>query len=190
MLHRINPTQTQAWKNLKNHYLETKSDKIKDLFKKDAQRFEALSIRHQDLLIDYSKNRLTLETINLLIKLAKECGLPNAIHKMFSGKSINETEDRAVLHTALRQQSNDPIKVNGENIIPKIRAVQAQMKSFAEKFHQGEIRGYLDQPLTQIVNIGIGGSDLGPVMVTEALKPYWKEGIETYFVSNIDGTHI
>ena len=190
MLHRIIPTQTQAWKKLKQLYLETKDDQMKDLFKEDPTRFESLSIKYQDILVDYSKNRLSLDTINLLIRLAKDCGLPNAIHKMFNGKPINETEDRAVLHTALRQQSDEPIDVDGEDIIPKIRAVQAQMKAFSEKFHAGEIKGYLEQPLTQIVNIGIGGSDLGPVMVTEALKPYWKEGIETYFVSNIDGSHL
>jgi glucose-6-phosphate isomerase len=163
---------------------------MKQLFNDDANRFNEFSIQHGEILLDYSKNRFDTSTFNHLIQLAKEVNLKDGIEKLFSGDVINETENRSVLHTALRQQKNDAITVNGENIIPKIRSVQSQMKAFADKFQSGKILGFSGKPLTQIVNIGIGGSDLGPIMVTEALKPYWTKNIETYFVSNVDGTHI
>lgn len=190
MLKRINPTETKAWNKLQSHYNDIQSAHMKDMFAADADRFKQLSIQHEGVLLDYSKNRINQTTLDLLIDLAEECNLQDGIEQLFSGAEINETEHRAVLHTALRQQSDDAVMVDGENIIPKIRAVQAQMKSFADRFHTGDIKGYSGKPLTTIVNIGIGGSDLGPVMVTEALKPYWVDGVEAHFVSNVDGSHI
>ncbi len=190
MLNRINPTETQAWKELTAHYEGIKDVHMKDLFAKDSSRFEEFTIKQGNLLLDYSKNRITRETMELLINLAEEMNLGDGIEQQFSGEKINETEGRAVLHTALRTQGDIPILVDGEDIIPKINAVKYQMEAFAQRFHNGEIKGYSGKPLTQIVNIGIGGSDLGPVMITEALKPYWKPGINIHFVSNVDGTHI
>jgi glucose-6-phosphate isomerase len=190
MLLRKDPTKTKAWKKLEAHYTELQSMQMKQLFAENPNRFNEFSIKHGEILLDYSKNRIDQTTLGLLIDLANEIELKDAIEKQFNGDIINETENRAVLHTALRQQLNNPVFVDGENIIPKIRAVQMQMKSFADKFQKGEILGYSGKPLTQIVNIGIGGSDLGPVMVTEALKPYWTENVATHFVSNVDGSHI
>jgi len=190
MLNRINPTETQAWKALTAHFDEIKGVHMKALFAQDPTRFKEFSIKQGDLLLDYSKNRITSKTMELLMDLAYELNLGDGIEQQFSGEKINETEGRAVLHTALRTQGDIPILVDGEDIVPKIAAVKFQMEAFAKRFHQGEITGYSGKPLTQIVNIGIGGSDLGPVMITEALKPYWKPGIEIHFVSNVDGTHI
>ncbi len=189
MLKRINPTNTQAWKDLKVHYNEIKGQHLRDLFARDAQRYDRFSVVEGDLLLDYSKNRIDQNTMDLLIALAKEVDLKSGIEAMYSGASINETEGRAVLHTALRKQSGT-VTVDGEDVLPKVKAVQNKMRTFADRFHSGELKGYSGKPLTHIVNIGIGGSDLGPVMVTEALKPYWKKGVQTYFVSNVDGTHI
>ena len=163
---------------------------MRTLFANDNKRFQQFSIRQDSLLLDYSKNRINAETISLLIDLAQEMDLHDGIKQMFSGAFINETEGRAVLHTALRKQDKKPIMVDGKDIMPDISDVQAKMKQFADSFHAGNVKGYSGKPLTQIVNIGIGGSDLGPVMVTEALKPYWKDGIQTHFVSNVDGSHI
>ncbi len=190
MLDSINPTQTTAWKKLEDHYKEIHKLEIKNLFNENPQRFNELSIESGDVLFDYSKNRITKETISHLISLAQEVNLTEGIQAMFSGQKINATENRAVLHTALRQQSDTPIEVDGENIMPKVRQVQAQMKSYCTSLHNGKITGFSGKPLTEIVSIGIGGSDLGPVMVTEALKPYWAKGITTHFVSNVDGSHI
>jgi len=190
MLEKKNPTKTKAWKKLEKQVPAMESQQMKDLFNQDKRRFRKYSINYKDLLIDYSKNRLDDKTMALLFSLAKELKLKKGIEQMYKGQPINETEQRAVLHTALRQQSDKPLKVAGENIIPKIRAVQAQMKAFCKRFHSGKIKGYSGKPLKYLVNIGIGGSDLGPVMVTEALKPYTKKGITTYFVSNVDGSHI
>lgn len=190
MLLAKNPTTTAAWQKLQDHYEEVKAIHIKDLFEKDSNRFQELSIDTGDLLVDYSKNRITRETLDLLIELAEEMKLSEGIDKMFSGAKINQTENRAVLHTALRTKSNSPITIDGEDIIPKINDVKSRMKAFCTRFHNGEITGYSGKALTHIVNIGIGGSDLGPVMVTESLKPYWKDNIETHFVSNIDGSHL
>ena len=191
MLERINPTTTQAWFVLKKHFEEEMSRRqMKDLFAADPNRFESYSIKEANILFDYSKNIISDKTIQLLFQLAKECGLDNAIEAQFSGKAINETEGRAVLHTALRNFSGAPVLLDGKDVMPGIQKVLQQMKTFCNKIHQGEHKGYTGKKITTIVNIGIGGSDLGPVMVTEALKPYWVDGIQTYFVSNVDGTHI
>jgi glucose-6-phosphate isomerase len=191
MLERINPTTTQAWFVLKKHFEEEMNRKqMKDLFAADPNRFETYSIKKDGVLFDYSKNIISDKTIQLLFQLAKECGLDKAIEAQFSGKAINETENRAVLHTALRNFSGAPVLLDGKDVMPSIKGVLQQMKTFCNKIHQGEHLGYTGKKITTIVNIGIGGSDLGPVMVTEALKPYWVDGIQTYFVSNVDGTHI
>jgi glucose-6-phosphate isomerase len=191
MLERINPTTTQAWFVLKKHHEEEMNRKhMKDLFAADEKRFEKYSINTHDILFDYSKNIISEKTVQLLLQLATDCSLPAAIDAQFSGKAINETENRAVLHTALRNFSNNPVLVDGEDVMPAIKKVLAQMKTFCDSIHSGEHKGYTGKKITTIVNIGIGGSDLGPVMVTEALKPYWVKGIQVYFVSNVDGTHI
>jgi glucose-6-phosphate isomerase len=191
MLERINPTNTQAWFVLKKHHEEEMNRKhMKDLFAADANRFEQYSISTNDILFDYSKNIITEKTVQLLMQLANDCSLKPAIEAQFAGQVINETENRAVLHTALRNFSDTPILVDGNDILPEIKRVQKQMKSFCEAVHSGEHKGYTGKKITSIVNIGIGGSDLGPVMVTEALKPYWMDGIQVHFVSNVDGTHI
>lgn len=190
MLYKINPTATNAWKKLSTHHSEVKNHNIKALFENDASRFEQFSIHFNDILFDYSKNLVTDDTRKLLLELAEECKLKSAIEAMFTGEKINETEDRAVLHTALRSFSDTPILVDGVDIIPEIKKVRQQMKSFCEKIHDGTWKGYTGKKIKHIVNIGIGGSDLGPVMVTEALKPYWVDGIQAHFVSNVDGTQI
>jgi glucose-6-phosphate isomerase len=191
MLERINPTSTQAWFVLKKHYEEEMNRKqMKDLFAADPSRFENYSITTSEILFDYSKNIITDKTLQLLFQLANECGLQKAITAQFEGKAINETEKRAVLHTALRNFSGSPVLVDEQDVMPEIFRVQKQMKTFCDNIHSGEHKGYTGKKITTIVNIGIGGSDLGPVMVTEALKPYWVEGIQIYFVSNVDGTHI
>ncbi|MBL7759114.1 MAG: glucose-6-phosphate isomerase [Sediminibacterium sp.] len=191
MLPRINPTNTQAWFLLKKHYDDEMSRRhMKDLFAADPERFQKFSLCLDQLVFDYSKNIIQPKTLQLLLQLAEECKLGEAIHELFAGIKINETEQRPVLHTALRNFSDTPILVDGKDIMPRIRKVQEQMKTFCEAIHSGEWKGYTGKKIRYIVNIGIGGSDLGPVMVTEALKPYLVEGITTYFVSNIDGTHI
>ncbi|MCF6359459.1 MAG: glucose-6-phosphate isomerase [Cyclobacteriaceae bacterium] len=186
----VNPTSTSAWPLLNQHFLESKNNSIQSLFKEGENRFSDFSISFDNLLVDFSKNNITDKTVKLLIELATECGLQESIEALFSGKEINHTEKRAVLHTALRNRSNTPVLVNGVDVMPEINAVLAKMKSFSSKVHSGDWKGYSGKKIESIVNIGIGGSDLGPVMVTEALKPYKIEGIETYFVSNVDGTHI
>ncbi len=190
MLQKINPTETSAWKALETHYKEIKNVHLKSLFAEDEKRFEKYSLTFEDILVDFSKNRIDETTFKLLIQLAEECGLKEAINSMFKGEAINETEGRSVLHIALRNRSNSVIKVDGKDVMPDINAVLDQMKEFSNKVTSGQWKGYTGKPITSIVNIGIGGSDLGPVMVTEALKPYQKENIETFFVSNVDGTHI
>jgi glucose-6-phosphate isomerase len=191
MLERINPTSTQAWFVLKKHFEEEMNRKqMKDLFASDPTRFNQYSITASDILFDYSKNIVTDKTLQLLFQLANECGLSKAIAAQFEGKAINETENRAVLHTALRNFSGAPVMVDEQDIMPEILRVQKQMKTFCDNIHDGTHKGYTGKKITTIVNIGIGGSDLGPVMVTEALKPYWVDGIQIYFVSNVDGTHI
>ena len=191
MLERINPTNTQAWFVLKKHHEEEMNRKhMKDLFAADANRFDQYSISTNDLLFDYSKNIITEKTVQLLLQLANDCSLKSAIEAQFSGQAINETENRAVLHTALRNFSDTPVLLDGKDIMPDIKRVQKQMKSFCDAIHAGLYKGYTGKKITSIVNIGIGGSDLGPVMVTEALKPYWVDGIQVHFVSNVDATHI
>lgn len=190
MLPNIDPTRTSAWKKLTTHYTEMKTVSMKTLFKNDAERFSNMSIEFNELLFDYSKNIFTYETKKQLLDLAVECNLKAAIEAMFNGEKINETENRAVLHTALRNFSGGPVLSDNVDVMPGIKKVLQQMKTFCGKIHSGEWKGYTGKKIKHIVNIGIGGSDLGPVMVTEALKPYWVEGIQTHFVSNIDGTLI
>lgn len=187
----MNPTTTQAWFVLKKHFEEEMSRKhMKDLFANDPKRFEQYSIHTPELLFDYSKNIITDKTMQLLLQLAEECGLFKAIDAQFAGNAINETENRSVLHTALRNFSGSPVYVNEQDVMPEIQRVLKQMKTFCQSIHSGEHVGYTGKKINTIVNIGIGGSDLGPVMVTEALKPYWVAGMQVYFVSNVDGTHI
>ncbi len=190
MLPRINPTSTQAWAKLEAHAADMKRIHMRQLFQDNSNRFKQFSLQFGDLLFDYSKNIITPETVGLLLQLAEECKLKEAITAMFNGAVINETENRAVLHTALRNFSKDPVYAAGENVMPLVKKVLKKMKVFCEAIHSGEHRGYTGKKIKYIVNIGIGGSDLGPLMVTEALKPYAVEGIETFFVSNVDGTHI
>jgi len=189
MLSKINPTKTISWMNLEEHFQRMKNVQMKDLFKKDKKRFDKLSLNFEDILIDFSKNIITEETLNLLIHLADEIDLKSAIDAMFSGEKINETEDRAVLHTALRNRSDKPVMYDGKDVMPDVNKVLMQMQKFSNKITSGKWKGYTDKRVTDIVNIGIGGSDLGPLMVTEALKPY-NNGIEVHFISNIDGTHL
>jgi glucose-6-phosphate isomerase len=190
MLAKVNPATTKSWQNLSRHYEKTKHVHMKVLFSEDPQRFEKFSIHFNDLIVDYSKNRITEETLKGLIALAEECGLKKAIENMFSGVKINETENRAVLHTALRNRDNNPIVVDGQDVMPGVNAVLNQMEDFSNRLLSGDWRGYTGKKIRDIVNIGIGGSDLGPVMVTEALRPYAKEGVSVHYVSNIDGTHL
>jgi glucose-6-phosphate isomerase len=190
MLDNINPTKTGAWKELTAHYRTMKSRHMRDMFRKDSGRFSKFSLAFHDITVDYSKNILTDRTLKLLLDLAQECRVRDAMEKMFSGERIDETEGRAVLHVALRNRSNTPIYLDGKDVMPEINAVLQQMKSFSEKIISGEWKGYTGQAVTDIVNIGIGGSDLGPLMVTEALLPYRKPHIQVHFVSNVDGTHI
>ncbi|MGJ1436833.1 MULTISPECIES: glucose-6-phosphate isomerase [Sphingobacterium] len=196
MFPKINFTKTEAYKNLAQHFgslsgLSNNSEKndLRALFAADPARFEKFSIAFEDILLDYSKNRITEETKALLVQLAKECGLADAIAAMFSGERINVTENRPVLHTALRNQSDQPVYVDGKDVMPDVKRVLAQMKAFTEKIISGQWKGYTGKEITDVVNIGIGGSDLGPVMVTEALKAY-KTRLNVHFVSNVDGTHI
>jgi glucose-6-phosphate isomerase len=190
MFPKINPIATDSWKALQQQLLQVKNIQTKDLFAADQDRFQKFSIISDDIVFDYSKNNISEKTLQLLLQLANDCQLKDAISAMFAGEKINVTENRAVLHTALRNFSGNPVLTDGKDVMPEVIKVQQQMKSFCGKVHSGEWKGYTGSKIKYIVNIGIGGSDLGPVMVTEALKPYWVEGIETYFVSNIDGTHI
>lgn len=191
MLPKINPTTTQAWLLLKKHFEEEMQRvHMKDLFAKDAERFNNFSTQIGDILFDYSKNIITPKTKQLLLQLANDVNLKQAIHAMFAGLKINETENRPVLHVALRNFSDTPILVDGKDVMPLVQKELNHMKTFCEQIHSGKHKGFTGKKIKYIVNIGIGGSDLGPVMVTEALKPYWKENIVTFFVSNVDGTHI
>ena len=189
MLKSVPFDQTHAFSLLTKHKKEIAETTIKDLFKNDAERFNKFSICFEDILLDYSKNIITEKTKAILVALANECELDDAIERMFSGDIINQTEKRAVLHVALRNRSNSPIAVDGHEIMPDINAVLEKMKRFSERVISGNWKGYSRKAITDVVNIGIGGSDLGPVMVTEALKPY-KNHLNLHFVSNVDGTHI
>ncbi|SIR20051.1 glucose-6-phosphate isomerase [Aeromonas sp. RU39B] len=186
----INPVKTKAWQALEAHFAANSGVQLKDLFANDAQRFAKFSTTFGgDLLVDYSKNLITEETIKLLIDLANETDLRSAIDAMFNGEKINQTEGRAVLHVALRNRSERPVEVDGKDVMPEVKAVLEKMKAFSAKIISGEWKGYTGKAIQHVVNIGIGGSDLGPVMITEALRPY-KNHLEMHFVSNVDGTHI
>ncbi|MBL4280616.1 glucose-6-phosphate isomerase [Vibrio fluvialis] len=190
MLKNINPTQTQAWKALTAHFESAQDMDLKTLFAEDSQRFAKYSTRFgNDILVDYSKNLVNEETMKHLFALAEETDVKSAIQAMFSGEAINQTEGRSVLHTALRNRSNTPVIVKGEDVMPAVNAVLEKMKSFSERIIGGEWKGFTGKAITDVVNIGIGGSDLGPYMVTEALTPY-KNHLTMHFVSNVDGTHI
>lgn len=190
MLKNINPTETQAWADLTAHFETAQNFNLADLFSADTQRFDKFSTTFgQDILVDFSKNLVTEETMQKLFSLAEQTELSEAIKAMFSGEKINKTEDRSVLHTALRNRSNTPVIVDGEDVMPAVNAVLEKMKAFTERLISGEWKGYTGKEITDIVNIGIGGSDLGPYMVSEALAPY-KTRLNMHFVSNVDGTHI
>ena len=190
MLAKKNPTTTKSWQNLSRHYETVKDLHMRDLFADDPRRFDKFSIRFNNILVDYSKNRITQETIKNFIALAEECDLKKAIDNMFTGEKINETENRAVLHTALRNRDDTPIKVDGQDVMPQVNAVLLQIENFSTRVISGDWQGYTGKKITDIVNIGIGGSDLGPLMVTEALRPYAQKDLRVHFVSNVDGTHI
>ena len=190
MLPKINPTETASWKSLLLHFEEMKHAQIKELVKEDTERFKKYSFAVPEIVCDFSKNIINDKTLELLLDLAYECELKQAIEEMFSGQVINETEGRPVLHTALRNFSGEPVFVEGKDVMPEVKQVQEQMKTFCAKIHNGAWKGYSGKKIRYIVNIGIGGSDLGPVMVTEALKPYKVADIDTFFVSNIDGTDL
>src|SRR5919108_941209 len=183
-------TSSAAWKALETHQREMANVHMRDLFAQDPQRFRKFSLQFQDLLLDYSKNRITEKTMRLLRDLARQADLKGWTEKMFNGEKINLTEQRAVLHIALRNRVNRPIMVDGADVMPEVNAVLQHMQTFSDAIRSGQWTGYTGKRITDVVNIGIGGSDLGPVMVTEALKPYAQEGLNVHFVSNIDGTHI
>ena len=186
----INPTNTQAWKALEAHQSQLANTTIADLFKQEKNRFNDYSLNFENqILVDFSKNKINQETLKLLRQLAKESALDEAINAMFTGEKINRTENRAVLHTALRNRSNTPVYVDGKDVMPEVNAVLAKMSAFCDRVISGEWKGYTGKAITDVVNIGIGGSDLGPYMVTEALRPY-KNHLNMHFVSNVDGTHI
>ncbi|HDR1902314.1 TPA: glucose-6-phosphate isomerase [Pasteurella multocida] len=186
----INPTTTNAWKALQQHHKTQSAVTIQQLFAQEKDRFTDYSLSfNNEVLVDFSKNNVTKETLGLLRQLAQECALSEAVDAMFSGAKINKTEDRSVLHTALRNRSNSPVLVDGKDMMPEVNAVLAKMKDFCHRVISGEWKGYTGKAITDVVNIGIGGSDLGPYMVTEALRPY-KNHLNLHFVSNVDGTHI
>ena len=186
----INPTNTHAWKSLETHKAELSNTTIQDLFKQEKNRFDDYSLTfNNQILVDFSKNNINQTTLSHLRQLAQECALDSAKEAMFTGEKINRTENRAVLHTALRNRSNTPVLVDGKDVMPEVNAVLAKMKDFCQRIISGEWKGYTGKAITDVVNIGIGGSDLGPYMVTEALRPY-KNHLNMHFVSNVDGTHI
>ncbi|MDQ6950110.1 MAG: glucose-6-phosphate isomerase [Mariprofundales bacterium] len=183
-------TQLPEWQALIRHRQHLADAHMRDMFAAEPDRFDRFSLQVEGLLLDYSKNIITKETMPLLIRLAQARDLPQAIGRLFNGEHINCTEDRAVLHTALRNRSNDPVLVDGKDVMPEVNRVLDQMRHFVEAVHRGDWRGSTGKKITDVVNIGIGGSDLGPVMATEALKPFAHDGIQTHFVSNIDGTQM
>ena len=190
MLQKINPSTTRSWADLREHHARLKDVSMRELFTRDARRFEKFSIRFNDILVDYSKNRITEETLDLLLALARETAVADAVQRMFTGDRINETEGRAVLHVALRNSVSHDLHLEGQDVMADVRKVLEKMEEFSNRILSGSWKGYTGERITDIVNIGIGGSDLGPLMVTEALRPYWKEGIRAHFVSNVDGTHL
>ncbi len=183
-------TDLKSWKDLEKNYADIRGQTMRDMFAADPNRFEEFSVSLDSLLLDYSKNRINAETMKLLVNLAKEAGLEKARDAMFSGEKINITENRAVLHTALRNRSGRPVYVDGKDVMGQIKVVLEKMKTFSTAVRGGQWKGATGKAMTDVVNIGIGGSDLGPVMVVEALKHYQKKGLHTHFVSNVDGTHI
>jgi glucose-6-phosphate isomerase len=189
MLPTYNPTETPSWQTLEMLFLTLQATHMRELFAEDPKRFEKFHLQFEDVLVDYSKNIINDEALKQLFKLAHEIELPQAIDAMFRGEKINQTENRSVLHIALRNRSNTPILVDGEDVMPEVNRVLEQVKKFSENIVGGNWKGYTGKPIKDIVNIGIGGSDLGPYMVTEALRPYWTT-ITPHFVSNVDGTHI
>ena len=189
MLKNSNPTQTNAWKALQKHFAEVKDRHTLSLFEKDAARADKFSIQWHDFYVDYSKNRIDEQTLKLLVNLAEECGLKDAIGKYFGGDLINNTEKRAVLHTALRAPENSVVNVDGKNVMPEVAAVKHKIKQFSEEVIAGKRKGFTGKAFTDVVNIGIGGSDLGPAMVTEALK-FYKNHLNVHFISNVDGDHV
>ena len=186
----VDPTQTSAWKALAAHRDEVGDLLMRELFRDDPERAARFSLTLGDLLFDFSKNRITAQTLSLLTDLCEECGVRDWIGRMFSGDAINETEGRAVLHTALRNRGDRAVIVDAIDVMPDVRRVLSQMRAFADSVREGAWVGHTGRAITDVVNIGIGGSDLGPVMVTEALRPYWKQGLRAHFVSNVDGTHL
>ena len=188
-LNTINPTQTKAWEKLEAHFKTQKDQRIQDAFQNEKNRFAALSIHWEDFLVDYSKNRLSTETLTLLQELAEECGLKNAIQSYFDGDAINQTENRAVLHTALRAQESDQVFVDGLDVIPEVFAVKEKISQFTSAIISGSHLGYTGKAITDVVNIGIGGSDLGPAMIVEGLE-FYKNHLNTHFVSNVEGDHV
>jgi len=188
-LQSINPTETQAWQNLRKHFAEMQHVSMQEMFQEDASRVQKFHVQWDQFLVDYSKNKINQKTIDLLVDLANEVGLKGAIQSYFNGENINQTENRAVLHTALRTSENKEVFVDGVNVIPEIFEVKKNIKSFSEAIISGNKKGYTGKPFTDIVNIGIGGSDLGPDMVVEALQ-FYKNHLNVHFVSNIDGDHV
>lgn len=184
------PTQLPAWRALEAHAQGQAPETMRDMFARDPGRFKAFSLKVDGLLLDYSKNRIAHETMALLTDLARQAGLEEWRGRMFSGAAVNSTEHRAVLHVALRNRSNRPVMVDGADVMPAVNAVLARMKDFSARVRSGQWTGATGKPMATVVNIGIGGSDLGPVMVTEALKPYHRDGLAVRFVSNVDGTHM
>jgi len=188
-LNNINPTKTKAWSDLTNHFNDVKSKTMQEMFKEDPKRASNFHVKWNDFLVDYSKNRISNKTISLLLELAKEVKLEDAITKYFKGDVINKTENRAVLHTALRSKSNEDVKVDGVNIMPEIYNVKQKIEAFSNQIISGNQKGYTNKTFTDIVNIGIGGSDLGPAMVVESLQ-YYKNHLNVHFISNVDGDHV
>ena len=183
-------TSSPAWQALTKHNEEIAMTNMRELFAKDPERFSKMSLEACGVFVDFSKHRTTEESLKLLFALARQADVEGWREKMFAGDKINGTEGRAVLHVALRNRSNTPIKVDGKDVMPEVNAVLAKMRDFTERVRSGAWKGHTGKTITDIVNIGIGGSDLGPVMATEALRPYWKDGLSVHFVSNVDGTHI
>lgn len=185
----IDPTKTEAWKKLEKHFLNIRELEMKNLFQEDPQRAEDLKIEWEDFYVDFSKNRITVETKEILLELAEECGLKNAINSYFKGDTINKTEDRPVLHTALRVPQNEEVIVDGKNVIPEVYMAKEKIRNFSTEVINGVLKGHTGLAFTDIVNIGIGGSDLGPVMVTESLK-FYKNHLNLHYISNVDGDHV
>jgi len=186
----MTPLNIPEWQSLERHYSDIKYLSMREEFALDSGRFNRFTVRCEDLLLDYSKNRITKETMQKLVALANSVDMSGWIERMFSGEAINNTEGRAVLHTALRNRSNTPVMVDGEDVMPAVNAVLEQMKKFCNQIHSGEWSGFSGKKITDIVNIGIGGSDLGPAMICDALEPYGVEGMGVHFVSNVDGTDL